>query len=142
MLIFGRVSIVDQDVIFPMTCLICKLDMSSLMCAADNIISSVRNSHAKEMTLMLKSICQCDDTHILTSPIKTTNPVMEISTYIITSITARSFRLAAISAKMSPKLTIFYISCVNMLTIYRVSMVEQKVVCPNKELYWVNMTRI
>jgi len=77
------------------------------MCAADKVyiteltliykhIISVRNIHAKEMILMLKSICQCDDTHILTSPMKTLSPVMNISTYIITSITARSFGLAAI----------------------------------------------
>ena len=55
------------------------------------------------MTLMLKSICQCDDTHILTSPIKMINPVMTISAYIITSITARAFGPAAIPAIMSPK---------------------------------------
>ena len=76
---------------------------------------------------------------MLTSPIKTINPVMKISTYIITSITARSFRLAAIPAIMSPKLPIFYISWVNMLTLCRVSMVEREVVCSNKELSCVIM---
>ena len=52
-------------------------------------IRSVRNSHAKELVLILKIIGQCDLKHILTSPIKTITPVWKISTYIITSITAR-----------------------------------------------------
>jgi hypothetical protein len=34
-------------------------------------IMSVRNSHAQELTLILKIIGQCDVKHILTSPIKT-----------------------------------------------------------------------
>ena len=34
-------------------------------------VRSVRNSHAQELTLILKIIGQCDVKHILTSPIKT-----------------------------------------------------------------------
>jgi hypothetical protein len=38
-------------------------------------IRSVCNSHAQELILILKSIGQCDDKHILTSQIKTIMPV-------------------------------------------------------------------
>jgi hypothetical protein len=60
------------------------------MCAADKIldldldpqnIKSVRNS--QDMTLILNRICQYDDKHILTSPMKTIISVMKISTNII-----------------------------------------------------------
>ena len=82
------------------------------MCAADQVwiieltlihknIRSVRNSHAQELTLILKIIGQCDVKHILTSQIKTIMPILKISTYIITSITARPVRLASILAIMS-----------------------------------------
>ena len=50
-----------------------KLDIFPLMCAADEVwiseltllhknIRSVHNSHAQELTLILKIICQCDVT--------------------------------------------------------------------------------
>ena len=55
-------------------------------------IRSVRNSHAQELTLILKIICQYHIKHILMSPIKTIMPVFKILTYIITSITASSIR--------------------------------------------------
>jgi len=46
----------------------------------------------------------------LTSPIKTLTPVLKISTYIITSITAHPVRLTTILEIMSPsKLPLFYI---------------------------------
>jgi hypothetical protein len=64
-------------------------------------IRSVRNSHVQELTLILKIIGQCDIKHTLTSPIKSITPVMKISTYIITSITARPVRLAVILVIMS-----------------------------------------
>ena len=86
-----------------------KLDFFSLMCAADQVwiteltlihknSRSVRNSHAPELTLILKIIGQCNVKHILTSPIKTFTSVLKISTYIIT---ARTVGLAAILAIMS-----------------------------------------
>ena len=89
-----------------------KFDIFPLMCAADKVwineltlihknIRSVRNSHAHELTLILKIIGQCDFKHILTSLIITTTPVLKISTYIITSITARPVRLSVILAIMS-----------------------------------------
>ena len=82
------------------------------MCAADKVwiteltsihknIRLVRNSDVQELTLILKIIGQCDFKHTLTSPIKSIMPVMKISTYIITSITARPVRLAAILVIMS-----------------------------------------
>jgi hypothetical protein len=63
-------------------------------------IRSVRNSHAQELTLILKIIGQCDVKHILTSQIKTIMPILKISTYIITSITGRPVRLSSILAIM------------------------------------------
>ena len=82
------------------------------MCAADKVwiteltsihknIRLVRNSHVQELTLILKIVGQCDIKHTLTSPIKSITPVMKISTYIITSITARPVRLAVILVIMS-----------------------------------------
>ena len=67
-------------------------------------IRSVCNLHVQELTLMLKIICfQCDVKHILTSPKKTMKSVLKILTYIITSITVRSIRLAVM-------LTIMFVS--------------------------------
>jgi len=92
-------------------CVIGKWDIFPLTCAADKVwiteltlihksIRSVRNSHAQELTLILKIIGQYDIRHILTSPIKTITPVLKILTYIITSITAPHVGLAAILAIM------------------------------------------
>ena len=75
------------------------------MCAADKVwiteltlihknIRSVRNSHVQELTVILKNTGQFDVKYILTSPIKTITAVLKISTYIITSITAHTVRLA------------------------------------------------
>jgi hypothetical protein len=74
------------------------------MCATDKVhknIRSVRNSHVQELTRIMKIIGQCDIKHVLTSLIKTTTPVLKISTYIITSITACPVELAVILAIMS-----------------------------------------
>jgi hypothetical protein len=60
----------------------------------NNNISSVRNSHAQELTLILKIIDQCDIKHILTSQTTLITPVLKISTYIITCIMARPVGLA------------------------------------------------
>jgi hypothetical protein len=89
-----------------------KLGISPLMCAADKVwiteltlihknIRSVRNSHAQELTLILKIIGQCDVKHILMSLIKTITSVLKISAYIITSITLRPIGLVAILVIMS-----------------------------------------
>jgi len=89
-----------------------KLDIFPLMCAADKVwiteltlihknIRLVCNSHAQELTLILKIISQCDVKHIFMSLIKTITPVMKISTYIITCITARPVGLAVILVIMS-----------------------------------------
>ena len=64
-------------------------------------IRSVCNSHAQELTLILKIIGQCDVKHILTSQIKPITPVLKILTYIITSITAHPVKLATILVIMS-----------------------------------------
>jgi len=65
-----------------------------------------------EQAIILNIIDQCGVRHILTSPIKTITPVLKISTYIITSITAHPVELAAILVIMSlsrpSKLSIFY----------------------------------
>ena len=77
-----------------------KLDIFPLMCAANKVwiteltlihknIRLVCNSHAQELTLILKIIGQCDVKHILTSPIKTIMPaelaailaIMSVSTF-------------------------------------------------------------
>ena len=86
--------------------------MFPLMCAPDKVwiieltfmqknIRSGRSSHAQGLTLILKIIGQLDIEHILMSPIKKMMPVLKISTYIITGITAHSVGLAAILAIMS-----------------------------------------
>ena len=88
------------------------MDIFPLMCATDKVwiteltlihknIRSVRNSHAQELTLMLKIIVKCDVKHILMSPIETITPVLKISNYIITSITACPIGLTAILVIMS-----------------------------------------
>jgi hypothetical protein len=80
-------------------------------------IRSVSNSHAQELTLILKIISQCAFKHILTSLIKTIMPVLKILTYIITSITARPVRLAEILAVMSVSTfktaVILYVLCLD-----------------------------
>ena len=89
-----------------------KLDIFLLMCAADKVwftelalicnnIRSGCNSHAQDLTLILKIIGQCDVKHILMSQINTITPVLKISTYIITSIIAHPVGLAVILVIMS-----------------------------------------
>jgi hypothetical protein len=91
-----------------------KLDIFPLMCAADkvwiteltlinNSIRSVRNSHAQELTLILKIIGQCDVKHILMSPIKSIRSVLKILSYIITSIPVGPVGLAAIMSVLTFK---------------------------------------
>ena len=71
-----------------------KLDIFPLVCAADKVwitdheltlihknIRSVHNSHAQELTLIQKTISQCDIKHILTSQINTITPVLKILIY-------------------------------------------------------------
>ena len=52
----------------------------------------------KELTLILTIICQCDVKYIMMLLIKTIMSVLKVSTYIITSTTARPIRLAEILA--------------------------------------------
>jgi hypothetical protein len=68
---------------FPLICAADKVWITELTLIHKNI-RSVRNTHAQELTLILKIIGQCEVKHILTSPIKTIMPVLKISTYVIT----------------------------------------------------------
>jgi hypothetical protein len=77
------------------------------------------------LILILKIIGQCDIKHIITLPIKTRTSVLNISIYIITSITARPIWLAAILPIMS------LLTSITAVTLYIIKGVIQTR-CPSK----------
>ena len=68
-----------------------------------------------ELSLILKIICQCDVKHIRILPIKIMVSVLNISTYIITSIKTRSLRLVIMSVSTFITTVILYIVSVYLL---------------------------